>query len=134
MFGKNTTANPLRDFDFASLASDEELDRLDRLTTMIDMPEGRVLMREGSFGNEVLLLVAGELLVERDGEAVAVIRPGNVVGEQAVILNAPRNATVRAATDVTILAMTRAEFNSVLDECPSVARNILEEALHRSSK
>ena len=71
-------------------------------------------------------------LVEKDGKLIASIAPGAVVGERAVILNEPRDATVRAAFDSTILAMSRSEFNTLLAECPSIARNILEEALTRA--
>ena len=89
-------------------------------------------MHQGAFGNEVLLLVHGQLVVEKNGELIASIAPGAVVGERAVILNQPRDATVRAAYDSTILAMSRSEFNTLLAECPSIARNILEEALTRA--
>ena len=122
-----------REFAFADSASVSELEVLSRLSTRIDVKEGSVLMREGAFGNEVLLLVQGQLLVERDGELIASAAPGAVVGERAVILNEPRGATVRVAKDSTILAMTRSEFNTLLAECPSIARNILEEALSRAA-
>lgn len=123
----------LRTAAFAEAAPDSELERLRELSTIADLPAGRVLMRQGAFGNEVLLLISGELLVERDGDPIAVVTPGAVVGEQAVMLNAPRNATVRAATDVSVLAMNRSEFNAVLDECPVIARNILTEAVTRTA-
>ena len=132
MFRKSPNS-PYRNFAFAESATDNDLQRLDALSTAVDIPAGRVLMQQGEFGNEVMLLVAGELIVERDGAMIAVVTPGAAVGEQAVILNAPRNATVRAATDVTILAMTRAEFNTVLEECPAIARNILSETLTRAA-
>ena len=131
MFWKSPSSR-FRSFAFAQSASNAELRRLDRLSTTVHIPAGRVLMRQGDFGNEVLLLVDGELMVERDGEAVAVVTPGAAVGEQAVILNAPRNATVRAATDATILALNRSEFHSVLEECPTIGRNILSEAFARA--
>lgn len=133
MFRKSPTTTNLRSFSFAESATDAELARLETLSTTVDVPAGRTLMRQGDFGSEVLLLVAGELMVERDGEAVAVVTPGAAVGEQAILLNAPRNATVRAATDATVIAMTRSEFNTVLDECPNIARNILWQAVERAS-
>ena len=120
------------DFAFAASAPPQELETLCRLTTRIDVEKGSVLMHQGAFGNEVLLLVHGQLVIEKDGTLIASIAPGAVVGERAVILNEPRDATVRAAFDSTILAMSRSEFNTLLAECPSIARNILEEALTRA--
>ncbi len=133
MFKKEPHYLQYRDFAFAESASTDELEILSRLSTRIDVKEGSVLMREGAFGNEVLLLVKGQLLIERDGELIASASPGAVVGERAVILNEPRGATVRVAKDSTILAMTRSEFNTLLAECPTIARNILEEALSRAA-
>ena len=120
------------EFAFAATATSEELRTLCSLTTRIDVKKGSVLMHQGAFGNEVLLLVHGQLVVEKNGELIASIAPGAVVGERAVILNQARDATVRAAYDSTILAMSRSEFNTLLAECPSIARNILEEALTRA--
>jgi CRP-like cAMP-binding protein len=132
MFKKEAHYLQYKDFAFAECASTSELEVLSRLSTQIDVKEGSVLMQQGAFGNEVLLLVKGQLLIERDGDLVASVSPGSVVGERAVILNELRGATVRADKDATILAMTRSEFNTLLAECPSIARNILEEALTRA--
>jgi CRP/FNR family cyclic AMP-dependent transcriptional regulator len=109
-----------------------ELVALEALTTIVELPAGMVLMHEGAFGNEVHILVEGELLVERDGEAVAVLTPGAVVGEQAVLLNLPRNASVTAGTDVRVAAMNRREFSTMLDQCPRLARTILNSARARA--
>jgi NTE family protein len=133
MFKKEPYYLQYRNFAFADCASTSELEVLSRLSTQIDVKEGSVLMQQGSFGNEVLLLVKGQLLIERDGNLIASVSPGSVVGERAVILNELRGATVRADKDATILAMTRSEFNTLLAECPSIARNILEEALTRAA-
>ena len=65
MFKKEPHYLQYREFAFADSASVSELEVLSRLSTRIDVKEGSVLMREGAFGNEVLLLVQGQLLVER---------------------------------------------------------------------
>ena len=68
------------DFAFASSATADELETLCRLTTRIDVKKGSVLMNQGAFGNEVLLLVHGQLVVEKNGELIASVAPGAVVG------------------------------------------------------
>ena len=132
MAKKSTHHLQYAEFAFAASANPQELETLCRLTTRIDVKKGSILMHQGAFGNEVPLLVHGQLGIEKDGKLIASIAPGAVVGERAVILNEPRDATVRAAFDSTILAMSRSEFNTLLAECPSIARNILEEALTRA--
>ena len=132
MAKKSTHHLQYAEFAFAASANPQELETLCRLTTRIDVKKGSILMHQGAFGNEVLLLVHGQLVIEKDGKLIASIAPGAGVGERAGILHEPRDATVRAAFDSTILAMSRSEFNTLLAECPSIARNILEEALTRA--
>jgi CRP-like cAMP-binding protein len=108
-----------------------EIAAIDSLTTPVQVEEGRVLMRQGAPGNEALFVLEGELLIERDGEAVAVVGPGSIVGEAALIANQPRNATVTAASDVKAMAMTRREFATIIDRCPVAARRILQAAVGR---
>ena len=75
----------------------------------------------------------GDIVIERDGDAIAMVGPGTVVGEQALLLNEPRNATVTAASDVVVAAMSRREFTSILEACPTIGRRILNEALTRAA-
>ncbi len=82
--------------------------------------------------HEALVVPLRTYFVERDGEAVAVLTPGAIVGEQAVLLNLPRNASVTAGTDVRVAAMNRREFSTALDQCPQIARTILNSALERA--
>ena len=126
------TPNPLADLATLADAPREELAALQSLSTVVRLTEGTVLMLEGAFGNEAHILIEGELLVERNGDAVAELSPGAVVGEHAVLLKEARNATVTAATDVVVAVMDRREFTSLLDRCPTIARLILTTALARS--
>ncbi len=108
-----------------------ERTRFESLSTVLAIPAGGTLMQEGAFGNEAMLVLEGDLAIERDGEAIAMVGPGTVVGEQALLLNEPRNATVTAASDVLVAAMSRREFTSILEACPTIGRRILNAALNR---
>ena len=69
------------DFAFAASATPQELETLCRLTTRIDVKKGSILMHQGAFGNEVLLLVHGQLVIEKDGKLIASIAPLNISTE-----------------------------------------------------
>ena len=104
-----------------------------RLSTAISVAPGTQLMHQGDPGSEVIIVLDGELAVARDGDAIATLSPGAVVGEQALLTNGPRNADVTALTDATVAVLTRAEFASVLDACPRLATFILTTAIERLS-
>lgn len=132
VFGSRSTKSAVAQLPEMEGIPARELALLDSMSTPVDIPAGRVVMQVGAPGSEALLVLRGELLVERDGEPVAVIGPGSVVGELALLSNEPRNATVTAASDVVALTMTRREFATMLERCPALARRILVGAVKRA--
>ena len=60
--------------------------------------EGDTLVRQGETGTEVFLILDGMFVVEADGNQIAEIGPGAVVGERASLTNGTRTATLWART------------------------------------
>lgn len=84
------------------------------LLTPVTLTAGEVICRAGELGREALVIVAGTATVVRDGERVATLGPGDLVGELALLRDGYRTATVVADTDVTALVMSIREFVSLL--------------------
>ena len=55
-------------------------------------------MTQGEPGTQVYLILDGMFVVEVDGQQIAEIGPGAVVGERAALSGGHRTATLRAAT------------------------------------
>lgn len=86
---------------------------------------GQVIFRQGEMGNEVYVIISGEVEVvgEQPGGGETVISrvgPGEFFGEIALIRNAPRMATVRALTDLDVLVMHRGAFLSLFTHLPAL--------------
>ena len=62
------------------------------------LPVGSTLLEQGAPGTDVFLILDGIFVVEVDGEQVAEIGPGAVVGERAALEGGLRTATLRATT------------------------------------
>lgn len=60
---------------------------------------GKALIEQGAEDTDLYLLLNGVVTVEVDGEAVAELGPGAIVGERAVLEGGRRTSTVRAVTD-----------------------------------
>jgi hypothetical protein len=59
---------------------------------------GDTLVEQGQPGDELYLLLDGVLVVDVDGEEIAEIGPGAILGERAVLEGGTRTATMRART------------------------------------
>jgi len=69
------------------------------------------LVEQGDEGDELFLLLDGVLAAEVDGETVAEIGPGAVLGERSVLEGGARTATLRAVTPVKAVAVASSELD-----------------------
>jgi CRP/FNR family transcriptional regulator, cyclic AMP receptor protein len=84
---------------------------MDGLSTVITVPAGQTLCRENELAREAMLVVDGTAEVTRKGKPVAVIGPGELIGELALNnANHIRTATVATTTECTVMVMNPQEF------------------------
>jgi hypothetical protein len=67
-----------------------------------DLGEGAVLVTQGVEGDDLYLVLDGVLAVEVDGEQVAQMGPGTMVGERSSLEGGVRTATLRALTPIRV--------------------------------
>jgi hypothetical protein len=76
-----------------------------------ELAEGETLVEQGEPGSELYLVLDGMLHVEVDGETVAEVGPGAIVGVRAALEGGVRTATLRAATPCRIVVLPRSELD-----------------------
>ncbi|MEW6473402.1 MAG: cyclic nucleotide-binding domain-containing protein [Actinomycetota bacterium] len=108
-----------------SACSRDELRKLSRRTTDIPVTEGHVLVKEGDRGSEFFVIVDGRARVSRRGRNVGELGPGDFFGELALLIDAPRNATVTALTPMEAIVLSRKEFDAALADAPRLTRRIM---------
>lgn len=100
-------ASPWGDQDSPALVTAVETQLERQLSTIImsgrkpqvrKLDEGELLTEQGEEGNELFLLLDGVLTVEVDGEALAEVGPGSIIGERAILEGGRRTSTLRAVT------------------------------------
>jgi CRP/FNR family cyclic AMP-dependent transcriptional regulator len=110
--------------------SKQELRHIARIADELDLPAGKVLIREGERGREFFVIINGEVEVRRKGRKMATLGPGSFVGEMALLSKIPRVATVTAATPLDVLVITDRAFITLLEKTPAmgvkVARTLAE--------
>ena len=101
--------------------------------------KGEVVFRQGDPPDRLYSIGRGEAEVVREdpvqGERVlARLGPGEFFGEMGILGNAPRMATVRAATDLEVLSIHRVYFGPLFSYLPSLREGILAEYRRRSAQ
>lgn len=93
-----------RELSWTAMRDDEKLPRR-------RVEEGATLVEQGEPGDDMFLLLDGVLDVEVDGEPVAQLGPGAVVGEGAALGGGTRTATLRAVTPVRVAVLSAERFD-----------------------
>lgn len=100
-----------------------DLIRVAGIATERVLKAGTELCREGEFGESLFIILEGSATVMKsasssqgDGVQIAELQPGQHVGEMSLIERAPRSATVRAKTAMSVLVIERDAFFGLLSE------------------
>jgi signal transduction histidine kinase len=92
----------------------------------IEIAAGEVLCREGARGDEMYILLVGELKISKDNKYITTIKPVEYIGEMALIEAKPRSATVEALTNSTLLKISREQFQVYFSQRPDALFAILQ--------
>lgn len=99
----------------------DELAAVAGLAEEVSVPAGHELTREGEPGREFIVLVEGAATVEREGETVATLGAGDFLGEIAMLVRAPRTATVTTTEPSRLLVFDDRAFRELTQRIPSLA-------------
>jgi diguanylate cyclase len=101
----------------------------------LSLPAGTALFREGDLPTTAFLIESGEIEVSmlREGARVTLSRlgPGDLLGEMAVIDDAPRTATAITLSDCELFPIDRAQIGERLAATDPIIRALLEGQLKR---
>lgn len=103
----------------------KHLERLGMLAEEVDVAAGKILMRQGELGDDLMIIYEGLVAVERDGVQVNRLGPGQFFGEIALLQRGPRTATVTVETPCKLLVLNHRDFDVVMEEFPDVAAKVL---------
>ncbi len=125
--------NPLnlRSVDALAAYSDSELATLAQVAPPLVYRSGEVLCYEGGRADACYLVAGGEVEIVKHlaqgPQVLATLGRGAMVGQLALLDDAPRSATVRAKGTTGVLAIRRADFRRLLDAHDSLALKLHEQ-------
>lgn len=112
----------LRAIPIFSGLREEALSRIASVLTEFEAPPGQVLIQQGQPGSGLLIVTEGKVVVERPGRRRLELGTGEFLGELALLTpEGVHRARVRTKTATTLLAMTRQDFDHLIEEEPRIA-------------
>jgi rhodanese-related sulfurtransferase len=109
--------NNLRSGAFAQLPA-AHINELLKRFTRVSTRRGQTVIREGDEGDYYYVVETGKVLVERNVGGVSMklaeLKSGDPFGEEALVANAKRNATVTMLSEGSLLRLAKEDFNELL--------------------
>lgn len=91
-----------------------DLEKLAGKVSEVRHAPGSEIIKEGTSGSSVFLIVEGRCEVRRQGNRLCELSAGEFFGEISILDPAPRTATVRAVENATLLVLEGYDFRSAL--------------------
>jgi CRP/FNR family cyclic AMP-dependent transcriptional regulator len=111
---------------------DDKLLKVATFASLESAVEGKVIIREGGAANAFYAIEDGTVKVERDGEHIADLGPGDVFGEQALLEKSERSATVIATSPVRLIKIDHWEIPRIKQSMPEVLTELQRKVEERS--
>jgi CRP/FNR family cyclic AMP-dependent transcriptional regulator len=121
-------ARRLREFAAFAEFSDQDLKRLVSASHRTSTSGPWPLIREQTPSDSCYILLSGEAAVYVGRERVAVVGPGEVIGESALRRGKLRNATVTTTGRAEVLHVARDDLDRLLTELPALRHTMDETA------
>ena len=105
--------------------SGEQLLPLTDIVQEVHVEQGEMIFAEGEPGDHLYVIVEGEVDVLNEGVKRAHLTVKECFGEMALLDQSPRSASIRATTNLKLLAIARDDFQDLLDLHPALARGVI---------
>ena len=113
---------------------EKELASIAALAAEVSVPDGKELVREGDYSYDVLAIEEGTARVDRHGEHIADLGPGDVFGEMGVLKREQRNATVVATSPMLLVTLTSWDIRRLQKTAPNAVDHLREVVAQRSDQ
>ncbi len=121
----NFTLDTLKNIPLFRQLTYQQLVRIMNLTRVTPFGEGDLLCEQGDMGNELFIILRGEVELSANDTPIATLTNGSHFGEMALIDATPRSASATALTDGKLLIITRDDFFEILRKEAPLAVKLL---------
>jgi len=98
---------------------------------LVDFAAGTTVFSEGDVGDAMYVVKDGEVDIVVHGKVVETVGSGGIVGEMALIDPGPRSASVIARSPCTLVKISPARFQFLVQQTPFFAIEVMRMLVRR---
>jgi PPM family protein phosphatase len=121
----NLKIETLRKMPLFKYLTYKELVKIMNITKMVEVNNGTPIIKDGESGEELFIVLNGEVSVHKGEKQLVTLQNGDHFGEMALIDKAPRSADVTAIESTRLLKMTRGDFFEIIRKESQLASKLL---------
>ena len=103
-----------------------ERQAISQASTLLRVPAGTVLAREGTLHRQFVIVLAGGATVRRGERVTSALLAGDHFGDVGMFEDGPNPRSVVAETPMTLAVVGPAEFGPLLERSPSIAKAVID--------
>ncbi|XP_073790013.1 cGMP-dependent protein kinase 1 isoform X2 [Danio rerio] len=111
--------------DFLRRLDEEQISMMVDLMKVLDCRAGDEIIKEGTEGDSMYIVAAGELKVTQAGRDLRILSLGDMFGELAILYNCKRTASVKAISAVKLWCIERQTYRSIMTNKSKMKREQL---------
>ena len=121
----------LKSADLFANVPDEDLAEIAPYLTPVYLDPGEAVLTEGEMGDELYIVVAGEVKVMRGGEEIARRGERTVFGDLAALDPEPRNASVIATKPTQVMRLSNEHLLALFEANVEIASGVIASLIRR---
>ena len=112
-------AERIRDFELFAHFTEEQLEKLQKCTSLVRYPKEVSILKEGDATTDAYLVEGGKVRIQRDTPygiyVLADLEPGQLFGETSFIDQSPRSGDALVVEDATILPLNAIALDALME-------------------
>jgi CRP/FNR family cyclic AMP-dependent transcriptional regulator len=122
----------LADIPLLAELFDEDLVVLAERMREIEVETGSYVVQQGELSYKFYVIVEGTAVVDREGQHLADLGPGDFFGEMGIVGHSRRNADVVATSPMRMVVLVGWDLRTLMDEFPRLRRRIQHTIVDRA--
>jgi CRP-like cAMP-binding protein len=121
----------LKSADIFAKTPDYVLSSVAAIAEEVNLDPGETFIHKDTFGDDMYIIVEGEVRVHDGDKTIATLSKGEVVGEMEILSPAPRLVSASATTETRLFSIRKEAFDEVMADRYEIVQGVIRVLIQR---